>query len=355
MTPSYEARISGVYRALAATAWVAWRYADRGDADDYVQTVQIGKSLIACGGFDHADLVARFREPPGYTIDGDVFAPGGVNSWYKGQVRKLLMDPNPLYEAEDGVSDGAAMKMAAVAAFYADDMEGLVRAADRIARITHAAVEARLAAALVALRLRRVLLGIDPDNPGRLVDDVTAAAGLLGVQNDAGFFLARVTDAAELVGRYPGAVDLLYHLSRHVGMKHVAWSTPVSASFWSFHRDTDYGKWFRRRGEKVFYAPHRRFFFRRKLVTGETLHPDVFRADEDHLRDIGRYDEFMESHGYHWKEGLDIDTFLSIAISVLAVRHGLESIAKEVDETVRLFGDDLQAMSEGLVAGRAPA
>ena len=60
---------SRIYRALAATAWTAWKYADREDADDYIQTILIARSLTSCGGVDHADLVIRHRSPSGYWID----------------------------------------------------------------------------------------------------------------------------------------------------------------------------------------------------------------------------------------------------------------------------------------------
>ena len=52
-----------IYRALAATAWAAWKYADRDDADDYIQTIPIAKSLTTCGGFDHAVYVLNAIVP----------------------------------------------------------------------------------------------------------------------------------------------------------------------------------------------------------------------------------------------------------------------------------------------------
>ena len=84
-----------IYRALAATAWAAWKYADRDDADDYIQTIPIAKSLTTCGGFDHADLVARHRSRSGYWIDSKELYPGGVHPCYKGQVAKLQRSNDP--------------------------------------------------------------------------------------------------------------------------------------------------------------------------------------------------------------------------------------------------------------------
>ena len=167
---------SRIYRALAATAWTAWKYADREDADDYIQTILIARSLTSCGGFDHADLVMRHRSPSGYWIDSKELHPGGVHPAYKGQVAKLRQSDDPLYQATDGVSDGAAMKIAAVAARYTGNFTDLIRNTDRIARITHASIEARLAAVLVALRLRQVFLNVTPNDMSQLVEEITVAA-----------------------------------------------------------------------------------------------------------------------------------------------------------------------------------
>ena len=55
-----------VYNILATLSWVGWKYpilAAGKDYDDYIQTMVIARSLIANNGFDHADLVKRYREP----------------------------------------------------------------------------------------------------------------------------------------------------------------------------------------------------------------------------------------------------------------------------------------------------
>ncbi|MBI83662.1 MAG: hypothetical protein CMJ81_10740 [Planctomycetaceae bacterium] len=68
-----------------------------------------------------------------------------------------------------------------------------------------------------------------------------------------------------------------------------------------------------------------------------------------HLRAIGQYDDFQRSHGYHWRTSVDVDTFLSIAISILAVRHGLDSVENEIPTAIDMFGDDLWSLAEELV------
>ena len=188
------------FRALAATAWAAWKY-----ADDYVQTILVAKSLTTSGGFDHADLVARHRSRSGYWIDSKELYPGGVHPSYKGQVAKLQQSDDPLYLATDGVSDGATMKVAAVAARYAGNFNDLVHNTDRVAQITHACIEARLAAVLVALRLRQVFLDISPDNMGQLVEELTVATKVLGVNHLADFFLARVETAYRIAQQHERA------------------------------------------------------------------------------------------------------------------------------------------------------
>ena len=94
-TPQRSDVVSLVYHALAAVAWVAWKFADSEDTDDYVQTLPIAKSLTTCGGFNHADLVTRYRTRPGYRFGADALQAGGVHPNYKGQVAKLIQNDDP--------------------------------------------------------------------------------------------------------------------------------------------------------------------------------------------------------------------------------------------------------------------
>ena len=94
-TPQRSDVVSRVYHALAAVAWVAWKFADSEDADDYVQTLPIAKSLTTCGGFNHADLVTRYRTRPGYRFGADALQASGVHPNYKGQVAKLIQNDDP--------------------------------------------------------------------------------------------------------------------------------------------------------------------------------------------------------------------------------------------------------------------
>ncbi len=344
-------RIERIHRALAAVSWVAWKYAYSGDADDYVQTIVIAKSLADCGGFDHADLVARYRQPTDYNFHGEELPPSGIHPNYKGQMSKLLESDDPLYEATDGVADGAAMRVTAIAAFYADDFQALVENTDRITRITHSTVEARLSALLIALRLRQVLLGHDPDNMNRLVEELEIAAEILQFGDRADFFFKRVTRAKEIAVWHETPENSLYDLCRHIGMDHLAWSTPIAACFWSYHCDKDHGKWFSHQHEKRMFLPPRRFSPFQRIIHGRTLKQRIHVEDALHLRAIGQFDNFVKSHAYHWRTSVDIDTFLSIAISILAVRHGLDSIDEEVSQALAMFDDNLTTLSTKLACG----
>lgn len=337
--------IDRVYCALATIAWVAWKFDDADDADDYVQTMIIAKSLLDCNGFDHADIVARYRAKPdcGFTNNA-VLLPGGVSNHYKGQISKLLASDNPLYTATNGASDGAAMKITAAAAFYVNDFTTLVNVIDKITLITHATIEARLSALLIALRLRRIFLHIEAENMNRLVEELTIAAQILGFGSNANFFLGRVKKARDIATKYTNPKKLLYQLCRHIGIKHLAWSAPVSACFWSYHNSKDLKKLF------IQALPTNKYkVFLRQGINGRTLARYVFKQDVRHLQAIGNYQAFLASHAYHWKNSIDIDTFLSISLSISAAKNGIDSISSEVEQAIVMFGEDLSSISAKLV------
>ncbi len=329
-----------VHRSLSATAWVAWKYNHCGDADDYVQTMLVAKSLLHCGGFDHVDLVKRFRSVPGYTMNDIQLGPGGVDRGFNGQISKLVASVDPKYKAKDGVSDGAAMRMSPVAAFYSHDVQQLVHAASSIAEITHASVEARLSAVLVALRQRQVFADDQPDSMLKLYNDLKFAIELLDVREESQFFMGRVSRAMEIAGTTGDPDELLTRLVKHVGMEHLAWSTPISACFWSFAGDANYEKWVNDQGEKRIWVK-RPWSPVPKRLNGTTMNRSTHLDDVKHLRWLGEYEGYHKSHAYHWRKSLDIDTFFSIALSVQAARHGIETIASEADEACQMFGDDL--------------
>ena len=96
------------------------------------------------------------------------------------------------------------------------------------------------------------------------------------------------------------------------------------------------------------YLPRRHWPISR-VVRGRTLKHRIHEDDVRHLRAIGQYNDFRQSHGYHWRKSVDIDTFLSISISIIAARHGLESVETEVPRAIDMFGDDLWSLADRLV------
>lgn len=359
-----------IYEILACIAWTSWSYVAVNDADDYIQTIQIARSLCACGGFNHRDIVNRYRSRTGISYDGKPLYYGGVDKEYKGQLAKLLASSDPLYFSTDGVSDGSAMKVAGVAAFYSADFTKMVLATDEITKITHCSVESRLAAVLIVLRIQRVLLGESDANLDAFVLQFHDAVALLGFEDRAGFFLSRVERAVEITRNEQTAAGLLIKLAREIGLTHLAWGTPIAACFWSFRADDDIKKWMALCVEESsivwpvinvdhVYVPvpegsrlptiSRLVDFHR--ITGATLRKAVIEQDRKHLIDIGEFDSFVESHGHHWNKGIDSDTFFSIAFSILAAKFGIEKIADEVPQAMAAFGDDLRGLAHQLADG----
>ena len=310
----------------------------------------VAKSLLHCGDFSHADLVRRLRSLPGYQINKVVLGPGGVDPGFAGQISKLLHSDDPQYQACDGVSDGAAMRMSAVAAFYGHNLQKLVETANSIAGVTHASVEARLSAILVALRLRQVFFDDQPDSILKLEHDMNFALELLDIKQEAQFFMSHFKRAKDITCQISNPDRLMTKLVENVGIEHLAWSTPISACFWSFSSDTNYSRWFRRRGEKRMYVK-RPWSPIPKILHGKTMKRSVHLDDVSHLRLLGEYESYHRTHDYHWRKSLDIDTFLSIAIGIIAARHGIETIEDEVCDATHMFGDDLEKFARQLSGG----
>lgn len=145
-------RIISAYEALAKVASHFYRLDDGADdADDFLETMMVTESLIDCGGFNHRDLVARFRRGRRTEFGGKVIWTGNRDK--RTQMAKLRNSSDPFYLAEDGITNGAAMRMLGVALYF-PNFSDMVYAANAVARITHASSAARMAAVAVALRMR---------------------------------------------------------------------------------------------------------------------------------------------------------------------------------------------------------
>ena len=130
----HERIVTRLRDVLKVIAKVALLYSGDGgteqeilDVDDYIQTLLIGESLVANRGFNHRDLVRRYRTKPGHIIGGREVAPSGISVRYRGQVKKLIDSRAPDFAATDGITSGSAMKVACIAAFYGTDLGGAHR------------------------------------------------------------------------------------------------------------------------------------------------------------------------------------------------------------------------------------
>lgn len=334
---------SRLHHSLIALAKISLLYSGAGteqeilDVDDYIQTVLIGESLVANRGFNHRDLVRRYRTKPGHLIGGREVAASGISARYKGQVKKLIDSRDLDFRAVDGITSGSAMKVACIAAFYADDMAALVENMDKITRITHASVDARLAALLTVLRFRQIFLE-EEDTTAHLRDALVGAIGRLGITGSE-FFLALFDAGAAMVASTEDPVRLLARLNAAIGLSHVATSAPIAACLWSF-RPVDmrsvltswglHDKYEIRAGDTVIkhsdwrYDAHRRHF----LALGYTGADSRLLAEE------------ARSH-------FDLDTFFSNAFSLLAAQYGFQGCVRdgELDE----FTDNLEVLARNLV------
>jgi hypothetical protein len=341
--------VSRLHDALVAVAKISLLYSREGgteqeilDVDDYIQTVLIGESLVANRGFNHRDLVRRYRTKPGHIIGGREVAASGISARYKGQVKKLIDSRDLDYRARDGITSGSAMKVACIAAFYRHDVSALVENTDRITRVTHDSIDARLAALLTALRYRQVFLEED-NSTASLRGALVGAIDQLGIAGSH-FFLELFDAGAAMVASGGDCVRLLADLNAVIGLSHIATSAPLAACLWSFH-PVDmraalsgwslHDKYEIRAGDAVIehrdwdYAPHRR-----------------------HFLDLGYTAEDSRLLGEDARSHFDLDTFFSIAFSLLAAQFGFRDCVRdgELDE----FTDNLDVLARNLVelAGR---
>lgn len=351
--PTEMTRQQRIHASFAAVAWVAWKYGDVGDADDYVQTLLVARSLIENQGFHQRDLVSRYRANSGYRLRGRKLHPGGVSPSYRGQLSKLLLSNDPDYVASDGVSDGSAMKVTPIAAAYADSFFELIDVTDRITKVTHSSVEARLAAVMIALRLRQVLIGREAEGIEWLVDELERAGQHLNFGDRSSFFLNRLKTAVEVCrqaresgkGQMETSADSLAALARKVGIEHLAWSTPISAVCWSYDNSSVFRRGWFKKGKEHLIIPGSECELR-----GDSLEEDLHLENVGHLRRIGELEGFEASHGYHWRQALDTDTFFSITASIVAARDGLRPIWFGAKWATWTFGDRLSKISAQLTA-----
>jgi hypothetical protein len=336
--------ISKLNSALIAIAKISYIYSIEGsddeeilDVDDYIQTILIGESLVANHGFNHKDLVRRYRTRPGHIIGGRRVAASGISSWYRGQIKKLIDSQDIEFRAVDGITSGSAMKVACIAAFYALDMDELFVNTDRITRITHESVDARLAALMTTLRYRQIFLGID-SSVADLREALISAKQKLKI-NDSEFFFELFDVGASLVDKFSDPVELLIELNRVVGLSHLATSVPISACLWTFCPI-----------DPSAVLNHWTLFDRVEIHTGSS---QIMHSDWNYVVHRQRYINL----GYSVADSrlldtpprshFDLDTFFSIALSMLAAKNGVGNLVS--DSELHEFTDNLYILSKNIV------
>lgn len=336
--------VSRLRDSLTVIAKVALLYSSDGgteqeilDVDDYIQTLLIGESLVANRGFNHRDLVRRYRTKPGHLIGGREVAPSGISVRYKGQVKKLIDSGDLDFAATDGITSGSAMKVACIAAFFGEDLDALVDNTDRITRITHASADSRLAAQLTVLRYHQIFFERENSIEWLRNALVDAIQRLRIAGSD--FFLENFDSGAALVETHPDSLRLLAALNEGVGLSHVATSVPISACLWSF-RPIDL------RAVLTGWS----LFDHRVVHTAEReiAHSDWnYRPHRQHFLDLGYTVDDSRMLGPDARCHFDLDTLFSIAFSMEAAQRGLQGSVEEgeLDELT----DNLDVLALNLV------
>ncbi len=333
-----------LHDALVALAKISYLYSSDGgteeeilDVDDYIQTVLIGESLVANRGFNHRDLVRRYRTKPGHIIDGREVAASGISAWYRGQVRKLIDSRDLDYISHDGITSGSAMKVACIAAFYARDFGALIDNTDRITCITHGSIEARLAALLTVLRYYQIYVGLESSASDLRAMYVEAAAR----RNIEGgeFFLELVDTGLTVIAAKHDPQRTLIELNKIIGLSHAATSVPIAAALWSF-----------RPIDPCEVLDNWSLFNHSEVHTGDTVirHSDWdYARHRRHFLDLGYTGEDSRLLGEEARSHFDLDTLFSIAFSMMAAENGLGNLVRdgELDD----FTDNLEMLARNLV------
>lgn len=344
-----------VFNSLAAIGWTAVKYSEKSrnpfDADEYYQTIMIAISIINNKGIDHIDIVKRFRQKIKLK-SGLTLSPGGVGKSYKGQLSKLAASSNQQYLANDGASDGAAMRTAAIASFYCNNFKEMIIQNDLVARITHASNEARMSACLTTIRLRQSFHPYKAYSPSDLIRELISALNILKLSDQSSYFMKKCILACKIIESYSDPAKQLALLAVNIGMEHLCWSTPISAVFWTFHGDCRFKHWLNHENENSLLIPvQSNGNIKRMLKVDASMYSQRNRKeDERYLKHINEYNSFMKCHGYHYNKSMDIDTFFSIAFSILAAINGTDDILPELGEMVNLLGHDLFKISGSLLS-----
>lgn len=324
-----------IYNTLAVIAWVNWKYSItelRKDYDDHIQTMIIAESLIKNNGFNHKHLVKKYREEPKRTAIICKNLNYRPHKKYYGQIKQLIDSKNLNYLAKegDGITDGSAMKVSPIAAFYLNEaLEKFVKITDKITKITHNTTDARLAAILVALRYRQVFKGYKINDINYLVKNFIKSTKILKLEEET--FLKQVLLAAKITKNEKDPEKLLIKLQENIGLAHLAISTPITACFWSFRAESNYKYWFNK-------------------ISGPLSKPLNKKTHEFLKNRVLKYiKKGLRGHIKSLKDNNDIDTFFSISFGIIAAIKNIDSIKYEIKTAEKYLMSNVKEISNSLI------
>lgn len=319
-------------RVMSVLAASAVAYAVVEDADDYVQPMTVVKSVAALGRVNRAAMVAAFRSKPGYSIDGVELYFGGVRPSYKGQLSKLLASTDLDYQATDGISDGSAVR-SLFAPYFTCDFDEMLRLSDLVCRITHAAADARMAAALMGCRVWQLLHDQHsaPVAAGEnLLEMLEYTAQFLNL--DGAFFIGRCRAAHRIccaLDRQPPDLKLR-ELVAKIGLHHAAFGAPVTSAFFSLWHP----------GWDLVASGHTGLSLGNTLFVPQQTEAETYALAEERFKQVGEYDAYMAAHGYHWRNSFDADTFIGLVWGLSAAQaHYPYKIQTLVERGQEMFKD----------------
>jgi hypothetical protein len=333
-----------IFNVFVFISWAASRAAD---SQELLRALTVAQSLVANGGFNHRDILCRYRTPPHLLLEGTPLV------FQHPQIQKAVQSRDPLYSASDGISYDIAW-VAPIAAFYVNDFRAMVECVDRIVRITDASPEARLAAILAALRYRQLLVPHDTASCDNLLADFHRAISLLSLADTADFFLQRVRRTATVTKAISDPSSLLVQLATECGITHLPWGMPIAACFWSFVANDDYQQWLDLCVSDIcviMLTEHANgcHLLDGTLVTASTLLPQVQNSDFARLRSMGEYQSFTRRYRSPGDVRIPIREFFTTAFSMVAAAKGVRHIAHEIPPIIEMIASDLLDISAALV------
>jgi len=300
-----------IERAFCALASVTTHYNrfDYEDGDDFIETMMTIESLVANGGVNHRDLVARFRAGRRTEINGRIVTFGNRDA--TSQMGKLRASKDPFYLATDGQTNGAAMR-AMAPAFFFTSFDEMVYATAFISRITHAHPDAQMAAVMMALAYRLAFLERGDWSLSDLVVDVSRAMVLLGPAYErSGLYIVKKLEL------FPTSAN---EIKSDIGFCHSANSSPLAAVI--VGRDVQRCYEFLDHGFPP--EPH-------KIWLGSDRYLDELDDNDSALNHLGTEDRAASTT-------YDADTFYSMAMPLMAMRergprkHGIFESFKELSQ-----------------------